>query len=379
MTVSVLVVDDDESFRSAIARDLARHDFEVHVANGVTDAGAIIAARRIDVLLTDLRMPDSDGIDMMTLCRTLSSHTRPVLMSGFASARDYKTAMELGAVTVLCKPFTPSELLGAIQRAAECTKGFHGTLHGMSLIDVVQLLHLGRRSVSVLLHGPTTGRIDFDDGEVVHAALGEQSGAEAFATLLSQSGGAISTTALPEQRTRSIAESFDMLLLDSLRLNDEGERPPEEVAPPQSVPRRTSLPPPPPSPEAHARVAWMLASRLMGAGASPAALAISLEKDEAIALTEVLDAAELARACRPLIAAARALVGSGNLTLDATGGGVGLGFAADTDNDYAVVLLDQVATAVAVPRFRSAVATVARCMLSTTRGQFNGGSHGENR
>src|SRR5262249_42188594 len=111
---SVLIVDDDVGFRTTIGRDLGEQGFTVALAHDAGDALEVLAAHSgdhaIDVLLTDLRMPGADGIDLLEKIRAVSPRTRAILMSGYATARDYQRAIECGAVRVLCKPFTSSEL-----------------------------------------------------------------------------------------------------------------------------------------------------------------------------------------------------------------------------------------------------------------------------
>ena len=66
---SVLVVDDDAQLRAAVARDLESNGFEVRAVESVKDALAALQASPVDVLLTDLRMSDEDGIDLLDQVR----------------------------------------------------------------------------------------------------------------------------------------------------------------------------------------------------------------------------------------------------------------------------------------------------------------------
>ncbi|HNC42883.1 MAG TPA: response regulator, partial [Acidobacteriota bacterium] len=144
---SVLIVEDDLQFRSALARDLTVQGYQVAVAQSVDEAVGMLAAKPTNILLTDLRIGERDGIDLLGTVREVSPDTRSILMSGYATARDHQRAMELGAVQVLCKPFTATELFNALQQAIECETGFRGSVHGLSLTDVLQMFHFGRRSV----------------------------------------------------------------------------------------------------------------------------------------------------------------------------------------------------------------------------------------
>ncbi len=221
---SVLVVDDDDAFRTTLGRDLADHGYQVRLAHNADDAERTLIAQPIDILLTDLRMPGSDGIDLLGRVRSLSARTRTILMSGYASARDYQRAIECGAVRVLCKPFTSSELLLAIRQAIECETGFRGNIHGLSLVDLLQMFHYARRSLAIVVDGWTPGHVYLDEGRVVHATYRELAGEEALRAILAMPAGSLRTMVLPDAFPQSITRDLETLLIDSLRAVDEATR-----------------------------------------------------------------------------------------------------------------------------------------------------------
>jgi len=220
--ISVLVVDDEPSLGRAIQRDLVAHGFDAHLCTSAEEALAVLARLPIDVLLTDLRMAGADGIDLLRRARQLSARTRSILMSGHATARDYQTAMELGAIRVLCKPFTPEELMAAVKQAADCDWGFHGQFHGLSIIDVLQMLHLSRRAIVLAVRSPQAGAIYLREGELFHAECGTEVGEAALRSLLALPTGTLGTEALPEETRVTITRPFEPVLLDAVRAIDEG-------------------------------------------------------------------------------------------------------------------------------------------------------------
>jgi CheY-like chemotaxis protein/predicted regulator of Ras-like GTPase activity (Roadblock/LC7/MglB family) len=218
---SVLIVDDDIALRTTIYRDLTDQGFAVSLAKNAAEAIAVLLAGPIDVLLTDLRMPGADGIDLLEQIRSASTRTRAILMSGYASARDYQRAIECGAVRVLCKPFTPSELLQAIRQAVDCETGFRGSIHGLSLVDLLQMFHYARRSLAIAVDALAPGHVFLEDGHVIHAAYRELVGEPALRAILAMPAGSLRTMVLPPSTPHSIARDFQALLLDSLRTLDE--------------------------------------------------------------------------------------------------------------------------------------------------------------
>lgn len=250
---SVLIVEDDTTFRSTLARDLGSRNYSVQVASGVEEALATLARGQFEVLLTDLRLGGRDGIDLLKRVRTIAPATRSILMSGFASARDYQRAIELGAVRVLCKPFTSAELNQAIEHARDCSVGYSGNIHGLSLIDVLQLYQFGRKSIAIRVVGAQGGLILLRDGGFAHAECGELTGEAALIALLARPSGVLHSETLPSTYATTINRPAQAVLLDCLRKIDEGA-----VA---AVPVPAEEPEPEPgSPEAEDRIARLRAS-----------------------------------------------------------------------------------------------------------------------
>lgn len=221
---SLLIVDDDEVFRSTIGRDLAEHGYDVRLAHSADEAERTLSAAPIDILLTDLRMPGADGIDLLDRVRVIAPRTRTILMSGYATARDYQRAVECGAVRVLCKPFTKSELLLAIRQAIDCETGFRGSIHGLSLVDLLQMFHYARRSLAIVVDGWAPGHVFLVEGRVIHATYRDLEGEAAVRAILAMPAGSLRTMVLPDGIPRTISRDLEGLLLDSLRTMDEEAR-----------------------------------------------------------------------------------------------------------------------------------------------------------
>jgi len=220
----VLIVDDDSTLRETLAREARAWGFDVLVESSAEGAITLMRNTRVDVLVTDLRMGGQDGIDLIRSARAVSPRTQTLLMSAFATARDQQLAMEHGTVRVLCKPFTPGELRSALAAALDSREGFRGTVHGLALVDILQVFHLSRRTVALTVGANPPGVIHFHEGQLVHAERGDIQGVVALRELLSAGSGSISTAPLPETEKRTIKGTFDVLLIDILRQIDEAER-----------------------------------------------------------------------------------------------------------------------------------------------------------
>ncbi len=231
MATRILVVEDDTTLAASISRDLRLQAHDVVCAHDLDEGVRALEKGGFDVLLTDLRMAGGDGIELLRRTRAFPDAPSAILMSGVATARDYQTAVDLGAVRVLTKPFSSAELHSAIRQALECGVGYHGTIHGLGLVDVLQAFHLCRRSVTLHVNGRREGILHMREGEVVHAVAGEHSGEAALRWLIDQKGGHLSTEGLPaDELPQTITDPFEMVLLDALRSLDEDHRGPDPTA-----------------------------------------------------------------------------------------------------------------------------------------------------
>ena len=115
----VLVVDDDESVGAAIQAILSRRNYQTELASGAYAGIQALASSRFDVVLVDLFMTGMSGIDAIAHIRQQSGISI-IAMSGFRlrSSLDpidyFGTAMQRGASTWIQKPFSPRQLIEAI-------------------------------------------------------------------------------------------------------------------------------------------------------------------------------------------------------------------------------------------------------------------------
>ena len=114
--IRVLVVDDNEFMRKMVAIILSKHGYQYELVNNGVEAIQRIREKRFDAVVTDIEMPEMDGI---TLTRELSRHFSdlPVLIMTSHSDDDYQeTAIRAGAKQFLSKPFGVSDLITRLHR-----------------------------------------------------------------------------------------------------------------------------------------------------------------------------------------------------------------------------------------------------------------------
>ncbi|MEN0062929.1 MAG: sigma-54 dependent transcriptional regulator [Myxococcota bacterium] len=115
----ILVVDDDRAVRKALQVNLSKQGWQVTLAESVTDALEALHELDFDVVLTDVRMPDATGIDLLRKVRATWPETPVVVMTGYGSVADAVAAMKGGAADYLIKPISKDELLVVLDRTLE--------------------------------------------------------------------------------------------------------------------------------------------------------------------------------------------------------------------------------------------------------------------
>jgi CheY-like chemotaxis protein len=112
----ILIVDDEESDRLLGEAILTRAGHEVVTSSGGEDALRRFLGEGVDVVITDLQMPDVHGFELITILRELLPQPPVIAVSGTGEFQLHM-ARELGAVATLTKPLQPETLLGAVDAA----------------------------------------------------------------------------------------------------------------------------------------------------------------------------------------------------------------------------------------------------------------------
>lgn len=115
----ILLVDDDTTFCLMLKTWLTKKSFQVEEAFSCREAIAKLKGTKYDVVLTDLRLPDEDGIFLLKHIKSTIPETQVILMTGYADIQTAVLAMKLGAFDYVAKPVIPDEILKKIQEALE--------------------------------------------------------------------------------------------------------------------------------------------------------------------------------------------------------------------------------------------------------------------
>jgi two-component system, cell cycle response regulator CpdR len=114
--IRILLAEDEEAMRSYLARALENAGYEVVAVDRGTAAVPLLEAQRFDLLLTDIVMPEMDGIELAQKCAEISPATKVIFITGFAAV-SLKANREAPQARILSKPFHLRDLVMEVQRA----------------------------------------------------------------------------------------------------------------------------------------------------------------------------------------------------------------------------------------------------------------------
>jgi two-component system response regulator PilR (NtrC family) len=118
----ILIVDDEPSMRDMLRIVLRRDGYDVLVAANGAEAIAILEKDRVDLLLSDIRMPDVGGVEVLRAAKNVNRDIIAFMMTAFASTDSAVEAMRLGAVDYFTKPFNMDELRLKVRQHMEAHK-----------------------------------------------------------------------------------------------------------------------------------------------------------------------------------------------------------------------------------------------------------------
>jgi signal transduction histidine kinase len=161
----ILVVDDEENVRLMLEQLLVEAGHEVVVAASAQQAMAAFEGRRFDIVLTDLRMPDTDGIALADWVRRTHPGTDVILMTGYASVETAIESVRLGAFDYLLKPFPDLEMVTSAVERVITKRQLEAALERAN-----EELRVSRRSFASIVERTTEGILVTDSqGNVYYA------------------------------------------------------------------------------------------------------------------------------------------------------------------------------------------------------------------
>src|SRR5450756_630724 len=151
----ILVVDDETELMTALCESLNAHGYDVVGFPSGKEALATLSERGSDLLLTDLMMPEMDGISLLRQALEIDPHLIGIMMTGQGTVQTAVEAMKIGAFDYVLKPFRLAAMLPVLDRAMEVRRlrmenvQLRETVAILSLIHISEPTRLGMTSYAV--------------------------------------------------------------------------------------------------------------------------------------------------------------------------------------------------------------------------------------
>jgi len=196
---SILVVDDEETLRMLLHMFLSSSGYACEIAANTTEAMEILSERHFDMVISDIRMPGKDGLELMQEAKTIYPHLDFIIMTGHAAEYTYSTIIKAGATDFAIKPLQLGELKAKLERIdrekrtlkqlkeANETMAWEANIRG-SIAELSEALISSAShedmSLLVLKHAKQLtgspwgliGYIDHDIGSLMHVAVSGDNG-----------------------------------------------------------------------------------------------------------------------------------------------------------------------------------------------------------
>jgi len=249
---SILVADDEDVFLRSAVEGLAAElpGVELYTARDGVEALVELERHSVDLLVTDVKMPRMDGMALIAEMVSRGIRVPVVLVTAFGTRTIELEARRQGVVSVIDKPIDFPFLVEICRSTLRSLD--RGSLGGVTLAGLLQLLELERRSCTVRVLGRgTSGRIFIDDGRVVGSSCGDQQGMDALCTILAWPDHRIELGPRRKPPGSSQPMSLQEALLQAACRNDERARDEADSASPDPFWLSFSPDPAPATPVAH--------------------------------------------------------------------------------------------------------------------------------
>jgi CheY-like chemotaxis protein/predicted regulator of Ras-like GTPase activity (Roadblock/LC7/MglB family) len=214
----ILVVEGDEYLNQGIVNSLLKDGYSVQGVLTGAEAIRILWADEQNLVIGDLQLPDADGFDLLQWIRTYCPQTRMIMLAVANIPGARTRALENGAVGYLEKPVDLRLLKVEARRLLQQT-GFTASLASFDLLDVIQIVNMSRKSISLVVHTglEEQGMLGFQSGEMIWAEYGTLRGEEAFFALAAHKNGMVTQQPWDDRVMPNVMQPLSRLIMQALQ------------------------------------------------------------------------------------------------------------------------------------------------------------------
>lgn len=220
----VLIVDDDVVTRSLLSRVLKPHekDFEVLTAKNGKEAASIITQQKIDLVITDLQMPEMDGFALMTYLNDHHPEIPFFIMTAFGDSEIKSKVKKIGSIKYFEKPLNIDVITDCI--FDELNAGAIGEIEGISLASFLQLIEMEKKTCTLHVKAyERSGIMYFLKGELMAAETADLHNLEAVYEMICWDRIKIGIENTCKIKDKEIEQPLMSVLMEGLKKKDEKE------------------------------------------------------------------------------------------------------------------------------------------------------------
>jgi CheY-like chemotaxis protein/predicted regulator of Ras-like GTPase activity (Roadblock/LC7/MglB family) len=230
---TVLIVDDEKEFLLSLTAGLDEYkrQFKVVTAENGVQALQVLHAEPVDLIVTDLRMPEMDGFELLTRVGLEFPAKPVVVMSAFASEENEQLLNEIGGIPLIEKPIELRNLAEVIKAQLD-GKFKGGALSGVSLGNFLQLIEMEEKTCDIeIVTDSGQGHFFFIEGNLQDATFGGLQGEEAAIVMLAIANVKIVMKELTQKEIpQRISASLMSLIMESTKRLDDGQFDEDELS-----------------------------------------------------------------------------------------------------------------------------------------------------
>jgi len=222
---NILIVDDEKSFLSSLIFGFESYaaDFNTMTAENGKKAVEVMKSRDIDLVVTDLKMPEMDGFELLAYLSRNYPGVPVIVMSAYCTSEIKTMLKDSGAFTILEKPIDFQDLVNKIFLGLEAVS--EGFIQGIALPAFLQLVEMEKKTCTLRIesHGQK-GLLYFQDGILIDAETDKEQHESAACTIGCWEDTRIEIESFCRKKMRQIDKPLNYILMEGYRIKDEQQR-----------------------------------------------------------------------------------------------------------------------------------------------------------
>ncbi len=222
---TVLIVDDEKTFLLSLKDGLKIHEdkFRVLTAESGKEAVSLLRALPVDLLVTDLKMPEMDGFELLAWTTRERPDLPVIVMTAFGTSDIEAQLAEIETLQYLEKPLALADLENAIFTTLKAKARSY--IRGIALATFLQLMHMEKKTCTLkIAQGQRNGYLYLKRGELLDAECGELHGESAAYEIMAWEDAEIEMDSVCRRQEQVITTGLEHLLIDAFRRKDEDSR-----------------------------------------------------------------------------------------------------------------------------------------------------------